>query len=65
MMSELFDEQALREQYDIASKKEAKTSGFIEAFIALYKEMVITLSQAAQRTNMSEKKFEALAASMP
>ena len=80
MMSELFDEQALREQYDIASKKEAEARGeargearceargeargVLKTLVSLFKKGLLTLSEASKQAEMSEKEFEALVASM-
>ena len=81
MMSELFDEQALREQYDIASKKEAEARGeargearceargeargVLKTLVSLFKKGLLTLSEASKQAEMSEKEFEDLVVSMP
>ena len=72
MMSELFDEQAQREQYEIAHDKEimeqgiaagiaeGKTTGILETLVGLVKDGVLSLVDAAKRANLSVSEFEAL-----
>ena len=61
MLSELFDEQAQREQYDIAVKKEFRAEGKIEGILStlagLVKDGILTLSEAAKRANMTNEEF--------
>ena len=76
MMSELFDEQAQREQYEIAHDKEimeqgiaagiaegiaeGKTTGILETLVGLVKKGILTIVQAADEAKMSVSEFEAL-----
>ena len=68
MMSELFDEQAQREQYEIEIREqsraegraEGKNEGFLEALIGLVKKGLLTIVQAANEAKMSVSEFEAL-----
>ena len=65
MLSELFDEQAQREQYDIAVKKEfraegraeGKIEGILSTLAGLVKDGILTLSEAAKRANMTNEEF--------
>ena len=69
MMSELFDEQAIREQYEIALMKqheekgraEGKTEGRLSTLIEMVKKGIITIMQAAELENMTVAEFEARA----
>ena len=72
MMSELFDEQAQREQYEIAHDKEimeqgiaagiaeGKTTGILETLVGLVQKGILTIVQAADEAKMSVSEFEAL-----
>ena len=64
MMSELFDEQAQREQYEIAHDKEimeqGKTTGVLETLVGLVQKGFLTIVQAADEAKMSVSEFEAL-----
>ena len=71
MLSELFDEQAQREQYDIAVKKEfraegraegkaegraeGKIEGILSTLAGLVKDGILTLSEAAKRADMTNE----------
>ena len=69
MMSELFDEQTLREQYDIALRKElraesraegraeGKIEGILSTLAGLVKDGILTLSEAAKRADMTNEEF--------
>ena len=61
MLSELFDEQAQREQYDIAVKKQFRAEGKIEGILStlasLVKGGILTLSEAAKRADMTNEEF--------
>ena len=74
MMAELFDEQAQREQYDVAVRQESKSEGIaigksegiaigksegiIETLIGLVKKGILTISQAAEEAKMTVAEFE-------
>ena len=70
MMSELFDEQTLREQYYIAVKREfkeegktegkaeGKAEGILETLVALVKKNILTIAQAAEQAKMTVPEFE-------
>lgn len=66
MMAELFDEQAQREQYDIAVKKaykdkgraEGRAEGILETLIGLVKRGILSVGQAADEAQMSIAEFE-------
>ncbi len=66
MLSELFDEKALREQYDVAmaAQSEARgikigeTNGIIKTLVGLVKDGIINVSDAAKRANMTVAEFE-------
>ena len=64
MMSELFDEQAQREQYEIArraeDRAEGRVEGMLKTLVGLVKKGVITIVQAADEASMSVSEFEAL-----
>lgn len=68
IMSELFDEQARRDQYDVAIKKayiaegraEGKTEGVLETLVALVRDGILSVVDAAHRANLSVSEFEAL-----
>ena len=59
MLSELFDEKVLREQYDVALAAESEASGFLKALVGLVKKGILTVSQAAEEANLSVAEFEA------
>ena len=65
MLSELFDEQAQREQYDKALRKESEERGVLKTLVSLFKKGLLTLSEASKQADMSEKEFEDLVVSMP
>jgi len=65
MLSELFDEQAQREQYDKAIRKESEERGVLKTLVSLFKKGLLTLSEASKQADMSEKEFEDLVVSMP
>lgn len=70
MMSELFDEQVQREQYDIAVKKAYKdegraegraegiAKGVLDTLVSLVKDGILSIVDAATRANMSVSEFE-------
>ena len=64
MMSELFDEQAMREQYEIARemeiRAESEAEGMLKILVGLVKKGVLTIVQAADEASMSAAEFEAL-----
>ena len=68
MMSELFDEQAQREQYAIAHDKEIRAEGraegeakgILKTLVALVKDGILSVVDAAQRANLTVSEFEAL-----
>ena len=64
MLSELFDEQAQREQYDKAIRKESEERGVLKTLVSLFKKGLLTLSEASKQADMSEKEFEDLVVSM-
>ena len=64
MLSELFDEQAQREQYDKALRKESEERGVLKTLVSLFKKGLLTLSEASKQADMSEKEFEDLVVSM-
>ena len=75
MLSELFDEKVLREQYDIALAAESEArgkargeaigeargeaSGFLKALVELVKDGILTIGDAAKRAKMTVAEFEA------
>lgn len=67
MLSELFDEKAHREQYDIALAAESETrgeargeaNGIIKTLVSLVKDGILTVSDAAKRADMTAAEFEA------
>ncbi len=67
MLSELFDEQALREQYDVAliakSRSEGEVigevKGIMKTLIDLVKKGILTVPQAADQANLTVEEFEA------
>ena len=70
MLSELFDEKALREQYDIALAAECEARGeargeakgearLIKTLMGLVKKGILTVSQAADEAEMTVAEFEA------
>ena len=65
MLSELFDEQAQREQYDKALRKESEERGVLKTLVSLFKKGLLTLSEASKQADMSEKEFEDLVVSTP
>lgn len=62
MLSSLFDEQAQREQYDIAVKAESKAEGeelgTLKTLAGLVKDGLLSLAEAAKRAKMTPKDFE-------
>ena len=65
MLAKLFDEQAQREQYDKAIRKEIEERGVLKTLVSLFKKGLLTLSEASKQADMSEKEFEDLVVSMP
>ena len=67
MLSSLFDEQAQREQYDIAVKAEGKAEGerigFLKALVQLVKDGTLTLAQAAKKASITVEEFKIQTAS--
>ena len=71
MLSELFDEKAYREQYDIALAAESEArgeargkaigeaNGIIKTLVSLVKDGILTVSDAAKRADMTAAEFEA------
>ena len=71
MLSELFDEEALREQYDaaMAAQSEARgikigeaigeANGIIKTLVGLVKDGILNVSDAAKRADMTVAEFEA------
>ena len=66
MLSELFDEKALREQYDIALAAECEARGeargeakLMKTLMGLVKKGILTVSQAADEAEMTVAEFEA------
>ena len=63
MLSELFDEQVLREQYDVAliakSRSEGEVKGIMKTLIDLVKKGILTVPQAADQANLTVEEFEA------
>lgn len=62
MLSELFDEQAQREEYNIAHdrevREEGKAEGIFETLVGLVKKGILSLAQAASEANMTVSEFE-------
>ena len=62
MLSSLFDEQAQREQYDIAVKAESKAEGEelgrLKTLAGLVKDGLLSLAEAAKRAGMTPTDFE-------
>ena len=62
MLSELFDEKALREQYDVAmaaqSEARGEANGIIKTLVGLVKKGMLTVQQAAEEANLSVAEFE-------
>ena len=70
MMSELFDEEYLRNQYNLAERRknfaegmqqgmlQGMEKGILTTLISLVKKGILTLSQAAEQANMSVAEFE-------
>ncbi len=62
MMSELFDEQVQREQYDAAIKKAYKDEGIAEGvfntLVSLVKDGLLSIGEASKRANLSISEFE-------
>ena len=73
MMSELFDEEYLRSQYNIAERRknlaegraegraEGKAEGILSTLAGLVQDGILTVAQAAERANVSVSEFETLA----
>ena len=71
MLSELFDEQAQRNQYDIAIKRESRTQGIaegmekgmekgmVQTLADLVRKGIITIKQASEQAKMSVEEFSA------
>ena len=71
MLSELFDEQAQRNQYDIALKRESRTQGIaegmekgmekgmVQTLADLVRKGIITIKQASEQAKMSVEEFSA------
>ena len=69
MMSELYDEEYLRSQYNIAERRknlaegraEGKAEGILSTLAGLVQDGILTVAQAAERANVSVSEFETLA----
>lgn len=65
MMSELFDEEYLREQYNKSREREllaeGEAKGTVSILIGLVQDGILTVADAAKRANMSVSDFEAKA----